>query len=59
VANNGATSKTNLLLVVVFEPQHDFETRTVKIDVIEPGVTLRYDIDSTTPATRYYAAILK
>jgi len=59
VANNGNTSKTILLLVVVFESQYGFEAEIVKIDAIEPGVTLRYGIDTLLPATRYYVAILK
>jgi len=54
VANHGNTSKTNLMLVVVFESQYGYETKIMKIDVIEPGVTLRYDIDAYPPAVRYY-----
>jgi len=54
VTNHGNTSKTNLMLIVVFESQYGYESKTMKIDVIEPGVTLRYDIDAYPPATRYY-----
>jgi len=59
VTNNGNTSKTNLMLIVVFESQYGYEAKTMKIDVIEPRVTLRYDIDASIPANRYYVAILK
>jgi len=54
ITNNGNTNKTNLMLVVVFESYYGYETKVMKIDVIEPGITLRYDIDASVTANRYY-----
>jgi len=63
VTNNGNTSKTNLLLTIIsvspIYPLYKEETHFIEIDVIEPGVTLRYDIDIVKPADRYYVFLLK
>jgi len=59
VANNGNTSKTNLLLaVIMLDYIGGYNTQFLRIDVIEPGVTLRYDIDVLT-VVKYYMLLLE
>jgi len=59
VTNNGNVSKTNLVLaVVMLDFIGGYNAQFLKIDVIEPGVTLRYDIDVVT-VVKYYVLLLE